>query len=109
MNNSPYADLEIRSGVNERGKYEVVGINESGEQVCYYETLDYSGAIMATHFAELYRFLDFITNPNDYIDAQNLSLMMIEKAAARIRSRIDSEIEAAGFDLRYEFLKGENN
>ncbi len=105
MSDNPYANLEIKPGLNERGNYEVGYTNDAGAWMTYYEAIDYSGAVMACHFSELYRFLDFIMYPDDYITQGALSLMLVEKTAKKIRERIDNEIKAAGIDLVEEFLQ----
>lgn len=101
---NPYKNLEIKPGLNARQKYEI-GQYESGEWVCYYETSDPGGAVIAVHFAELYRFLDFIMYPKDYnTPLESLSLVTVKNIAGKIRTRIDSEIDSIGLNAREMLL-----
>ena len=94
--NTELNELEIYPEKNSNGNYEVGRYywksQDEGEiWHAEWETTSYSNAVLASCFSKLYRLIDFILYPDDYIKEGQLSLMLVEKAARKIRDEIDAQ------------------
>ena len=109
--NAKLKELEIYPEKNSNGNYEVgryywKGQEEDGEiWHCEFETSSYSNAIFLTHINKLYRLTDFILYPDDYIETGQLSLMLVEKAARKIRDDLDRDAGDVTIELLDECFK----